>query len=514
MQEKAWVTGCDYLPGLRRVLTCTERGLVIWDIRAKSNNQQMFVIKPIEHSPQCCCYLPPSANPFQSDNPKGSNNAYDDILLFGDDQGCVNVLALSASDLTVKNPTKDRRYSQSENYAINPNKLTTPIKRRRLHNDWVVKVKYFKDLRCFASCSPSSTQSFVLEEVERLLDDGPVRGVAISKGVNAFDYCARSNIIATGGVDKVIRVWHPHIFSRPTGKLMGHLFTIVDIVCNEKDQHIISLSTARVVRIWDIHTLTSLQVFSDTEERPGEKRIYSILFDNRYDRLLTGSSVLDVWPLTRSVQDTMQVPHTHDRPVSNLIVNTELQQVITVCTEPTMKVWETEAGKLVFQVHELHGRGIEVTAMSVDSSGYRLVTGAADGSMKVWDLGSGQVIKTSTCKGSSEDDEYSIIAINYAQIDGVRHLIVAGRGNRLILFRDSNESTDIEFICFFRETLKGIGSAHSQSSECSNRSLSDIRRSHSQITSAFRKVVFLFTVICVTKIGYVFISIYSLFIII
>ena len=45
-----------------------------------------------------------------------------------------------------------------------------------------------------------------------------------------------------------------------SGKLIGHLFTVVDICCNEKDQHIISLSTARVIRIWDIHTLTSLQV--------------------------------------------------------------------------------------------------------------------------------------------------------------------------------------------------------------------------------------------------------------
>lgn len=30
------------------------------------------------------------------------------------------------------------------------------------------------------------------------------------------------------------------------GKMTGHLFTIVDICINEKDQHIISLSTARV----------------------------------------------------------------------------------------------------------------------------------------------------------------------------------------------------------------------------------------------------------------------------
>ena len=58
----------------------------------------------------------------------------------------------------------------------------------------------------------------------------------------------------------MIRLWHPNILSRPTGKMVGHLFTIIDIVMNEKDQHIISLSTARVFRVWDIHTLSCLQV--------------------------------------------------------------------------------------------------------------------------------------------------------------------------------------------------------------------------------------------------------------
>jgi len=88
------------------------------------------------------------------------------------------------------------------------------------------------------------------------------------------------------GADKVIRVWHPLIFTRPTGKLkniisfahnvmtiylfkvfsitplngcsfagklLGHLFTIVDVAVNEKDQQLISLSTARVRNAINIH---------------------------------------------------------------------------------------------------------------------------------------------------------------------------------------------------------------------------------------------------------------------
>ena len=75
----------------------------------------------------------------------------------------------------------------------------------------------------------------------------------------------------------------------------------------------------------------------------------------------------------------MQVPRTHDRPINQVLYNDELHQVITMCTESVIKVWEAETGKFVYQITEAHGAGVEVTAMALDRSGYRLVTGAVDG---------------------------------------------------------------------------------------------------------------------------------------
>lgn len=63
----------------------------------------------------------------------------------------------------------------------------------------------------------------------------------------------------------------------------------------------------------------------------------------------TASSVLDAWPLTRTIQDNMQVPHTHDRPVCQVLYNTELNQVITVCTESVIKVRFDLQQILIFQ---------------------------------------------------------------------------------------------------------------------------------------------------------------------
>ena len=62
-----------------------------------------------------------------------------------------------------------------------------------------------------------------------------------------------------------------------------------------------------------------------------------------------------------------------------MLFNKETNQLITVCTESVMKVWEAENGKLVYNVPEAHGPGIEITCVSIDKTGYRMATGGFDG---------------------------------------------------------------------------------------------------------------------------------------
>uniref|UniRef100_A0A0L8I855 Uncharacterized protein n=1 Tax=Octopus bimaculoides TaxID=37653 RepID=A0A0L8I855_OCTBM len=283
-QEPSWVTGCIYLPNLRRVAICTERSLCIWDSKGKS--QHPICIRPFDNTPQCLTLA------LLQDE-----NTTQDSLLIGDDQGYISILTIN-TDEVMMNLTEDKA-GQASKMVISPASLTKytgrsttssffngiaecslavaisrnctstipyflplerPMRRRRFHDDWVVKIRYLPELRCFVSCSPSSLYSLVVEPIEKIWNNEMVEPVSIPKGVNAFGYCKSAQILATGGVDKIIRIWHPHMFAHPTGKLIGHLFTVSDICCNERDQHIISLSTARVIRVWDIHAFTSLQV--------------------------------------------------------------------------------------------------------------------------------------------------------------------------------------------------------------------------------------------------------------
>ncbi|XP_008573482.1 PREDICTED: WD repeat-containing protein 64 [Galeopterus variegatus] len=376
-QDTSWITGCDYLSQLKRIVATTERTIIVWDYKAQgSSSQNYFVIKPVDHCLLCVCVVPV---PDQL--------CRDDILL-GDDGGFVTRFTVNSDDFGLKQ-AKSKKKLQNQ---VLDSKNFKSVK-RKLHNDWVMKIRYIPALNCFGSCSLDSAHSLVLETLKRLEDNSPVREFSMPRGANNFCYCTKANVIVTGGDDKVLRLWHPNISTKPVGKLVGHMFSITEIVSNEKDQHVISLSTAKVFRVWDIQTLSLLQVFHDSQGGPGDMQIYCMIYDANHGMLITGSSVIDMYPLTRMIQDTKQVPHTHEREINVMLYNKYFRQVLTVCSESIIKVWEFETGLQIYQILDPHGFSVELTSAAVDESGFLFATGAHNGTVKIWDFGSGQEMK-------------------------------------------------------------------------------------------------------------------------
>ena len=87
------------------------------------------------------------------------------------------------------------------------------------------------------------------------------------------------------------------------------------------------------------------------------------------------------WPVVTLAH---QLPSTRTKHfvLPQVICNHELKQVVTVCSEPIIRVWEVDSGKQVHHVTNPHGEGQEVTALTFDPSGYRLATAAQDGNQE------------------------------------------------------------------------------------------------------------------------------------
>ncbi|XP_030724447.2 WD repeat-containing protein 64 [Globicephala melas] len=375
--DTSWITGCDYLSQLKRIVATTERTIIVWDHKAQGSSQEnYFVIKPMDHCLLCVCVV---SLPDQL--------CQDDILL-GDDGGFVNKFTVNSDDFGLKQAKSKKKLQ----YQVLDSKNFKSVK-RKLHNDWVMKIRYISALNCFGSCSADSVHSLVLESLKRLEDNLPVREFSMPRGANTFCYSRKANVIVTGGDDKVLRLWHPNISTKPVGKLVGHMFSITEIVTNETDQHVISLSSAKVFRVWGIQTLSLLQVFHDSQGGPGDMQIYSMVFDSNHGMLVTGSRVMDMYPLTRMIQDEKRVPHTHEREINVMLYNKYFHQVLTICSESVIKVWELETGLQIYQILDPHGFNVELTSAAIDESGFLFATGAYNGTVKIWDFGSGQEMK-------------------------------------------------------------------------------------------------------------------------
>ncbi|XP_053238609.1 WD repeat-containing protein 64 isoform X1 [Podarcis raffonei] len=440
--DTSWITGCDYLSQLKRVVAVTERTIIIWDYKTQGTAMDnCFIIKPVEHCVICVCAVQRPAELLVKD----------DILL-GDDGGYVNMYTMTSDDFGLK---QSKAKKKAQIMVIDSRKFKSI--RRKLHEDWVVKVKYFPALNCFGSCSLDSVHSLVLDDLRRLEDNTPVREFSVPRGVNAFTYCGKANIVVTGGDDKILRLWHPNINTKPVGKLMGHLFSITEIVTNEKDQHIISLSTAKIFRVWDIQTLSLMQVFHDSQAGPRETQIFTMVFDNNHGTLITGSAVIDIYPLTRVIQDTKQVPQTHERSINVLIYNKVFRQILTICSESIVKVWELETGQQIYQIEDAHGPNVELTCAAIDKNGFHLATGACDGTVKTWDFGSGQQLKVLPLIRESTVNEHWLMQMVYLKASGSRHVILVLEYSGTIKIVQGNEGE--VYLCITWELPEAVSVA-------------------------------------------------------
>ncbi|XP_063187035.1 WD repeat-containing protein 64-like [Chroicocephalus ridibundus] len=424
VEDTGWITGCDFLPHLKCVVAVTERTVIVWDYKSKGSQNNCFIIKPMENGLLCVCTVPMS------------DHLAEDNILMGDDKGYVHLLTVTSDHFGLKQ-CKGKKKSQLQ---VLDSKIFNIVK-RKLHDDWAVKVKYFSDLNCFGSCSSDSIHSFVLDDIKRLGDDLPVKEFSVPRGVNAFTYCGKAKVVVTGGNDKLLRLWHPAINSRPTGKLSGHQHSVVEIVTNEKDQHVISLSSAKIFRVWDIQTLSLLQVFHDNQGSPGEIETIAMVFDDDRGTLITGSAVIDIYPLTHMIQDTRHVPQTHEKSISVLIYNTVFHQILTICSESILKVWDLETGYQIYQIEDAHGLNIEVTCAAIEINGFYLATGACDGTVKIWEFESGQEVKALPLAQHSKD-ECHLLKIVYLQADESQHalLVLEQSGKMKIIQGNSVQS--------------------------------------------------------------------------
>ncbi|XP_077316835.1 cilia- and flagella-associated protein 337-like isoform X3 [Lithobates pipiens] len=380
---KSWTTDAIYLPNLHKfTVATTSRSIHFFDI-STMNVSEEFYLCALQHIPTCFSYWHNGKTP-------GSSS----LLLWGDDKGGVNLLWLlkPTSGLFEKPFSQDpgphkismqdlRHHSNFLGYQSIPN----------VHSEPVTRLLYIPGQELIISASGSSKTSVVIMDIHRR---GRVYTWKISKGVQCFDFCKAMNLLVTGGLDHQVRLWNQYVPGHPTAVFSEHTMPILDVVVYEPLKQIFSYSKDSVLKIWDISSHSCLQtlVLKFPCIQPGR-----IQEQGNFPFLLVPSpshcllvAYCDYIAMLRLAQkcSNEEVLATHEAPLSAVLYNGFFHQVVTASEDSNIAVWDVETGDKFLLLRNAHGQE-EVTCLSLDTSKRRLISGAQNGTIKIWNIQNG-----------------------------------------------------------------------------------------------------------------------------
>eukprot|EP00746_Dinoflagellata_sp_MGD_P124376 gnl/MRDRNA2_/MRDRNA2_58967_c0_seq1.p1 gnl/MRDRNA2_/MRDRNA2_58967_c0~~gnl/MRDRNA2_/MRDRNA2_58967_c0_seq1.p1 ORF type:complete len:1155 (-),score=226.27 gnl/MRDRNA2_/MRDRNA2_58967_c0_seq1:93-3557(-) len=333
------------------------------------------------------------------------------------------------------------------------------LSREKYHNDWVTKVGFVSELQAMVTCGLDGEINLCdVQKNERKRD--PIR--LHKNSVHSWCWCINYKFFASCGLDRQIIIWNPYTL-KAMNFLQGHNASIHEVLVNERQHQLISLSVDKVVKVWDIRNYRCIQTFTDKTEYKPEDRLTCMAFDEEGPALVLCSSTLNLLPVNVKVESS----RTHRAAIVCALYNDVFHQVVSGDIAGTICVWDVKSGKLEFEFRRVHADH-KLTCMAFDESKRRLYTGSDDGTIKLFNFSSGQALRSYVKSNQSE-----ITGLLTAR-EGPNPFVVGVAWDRKIyVWNDSKKQTvetsnvledphgaghvdDISCICSLAPTQKGM----------------------------------------------------------
>ena len=65
--------------------------------------------------------------------------------------------------------------------------------------------------------------------------------------MTCFDFNLDIDLLVTGGIDHLVRLWDPHVTSRATAILIGHTSPVIDVIIHRTRKLVISFAQNLVI---------------------------------------------------------------------------------------------------------------------------------------------------------------------------------------------------------------------------------------------------------------------------
>ncbi|XP_055855750.1 WD repeat-containing protein on Y chromosome-like [Episyrphus balteatus] len=214
----------------------------------------------------------------------------------------------------------------------------------------------------------------------------------IPLGVSAFYLDETNRILATGGPDTYLRIWDPYIPSKPSAILTGHHGGIIFVFIQPLEKKVYSVDYLKTIKVWHLTEHNLLQTFSDLTQMISKTETEIAYYYDKLSRnLLIGGRKIIVLRCCPRLRMDLTDGNTHAATVSVILYNKLFRNIVTCGLDSYIIVWDPWTGRRQIMIKNCHTQmiygeltDIEITAACFDPLEQYLLTGARDGSLKIW----------------------------------------------------------------------------------------------------------------------------------
>jgi len=225
--------------------------------------------------------------------------------------------------------------------------------------------------------------------------------------VQSLAFSPDGKILASGSNDQTIRLWNVH-----TGQclktLRGHTSWVQSLAFSPDGKILASGSNDQTIRLWNVHTGECLQTLSGHSNR-----VFFTTFSPNEQTLVTGGEdqTVRVWDINTGSCRVLKIPINW---VLSIALSPDGQTLATGSDHKTVKFWDLASGECIKTLPDYN---TDVWTVAFTPDGKRLVTGSEDTTVKIWDVETGKCMQTlqeqsNYLLGDSNASRIWLVAIN------------------------------------------------------------------------------------------------------
>lgn len=201
--------------------------------------------------------------------------------------------------------------------------------------------------------------------------------------VKAVEFTPDSNIVASGGGDKNIKLWDVKSEGLELGTLIGHESEVRCIAISPDGKTLASGDGHGCIKLWDLITRNNTRTI--TRKKYYEKPVNSLAFSPDSKFIVSGSDECDVTLLDGKTGKKILEFGEHSEPVNLVIFSPNGQMIASASDDCTIKLWDVQEKT---EIAVLKGHTKAVTSVSFSPDGRTLVSGSKDKTIRLWERSS------------------------------------------------------------------------------------------------------------------------------